>query len=83
MRGGEVQEVQNGISGDDSNNPWQTPLFFKGTQQDHTPITHLYKVIDARKRKSANSKHSSNSSKPKKHWIYDDFGEPIRWVWKD
>lgn len=81
--GGEVNAVDNGVSGDNQFNPWQTPLFLKGTQQDHTPITHLYKVIDGRKRKQTQSSAKKQNRKPTKELIYDDFGEPLRWVWKE
>ncbi|WP_044619762.1 hypothetical protein [Gynuella sunshinyii] len=80
-QGGEVKNIENGKSGDNVLNPWSIPLQFNGTREERHPVGDLLKKIDARKRKSPPPPQKSRH-KPRKHWIYDDFGEPVRWVWK-
>ena len=79
--GGEVQNIENGKSGDNLFNPWSIPLQFNGPREERHPVSDLLKQIDARKKKQT-SVPRKTTSKPRKHWIYDDFGEPVRWVWK-
>lgn len=85
-KGGQVESVNSGQSGDSSSNPWITPLQFSGAKTNHTPITNVLKTIDSRKQARLKSKPQAKPkpihSRQTKEWIYDDFGEPIRWVWK-
>ena len=80
-KGGEVKNIPNGISGNDSNKN----LFSHSTQfepkKDRTPVTDVIKELEERK-KSKNTS-TKRIPGPKKKLITDDFGEPIRWVWED
>ncbi|MCH8530894.1 MAG: hypothetical protein LAT65_08575 [Saccharospirillum sp.] len=81
--GGEIKEVDQGVSGYETNKPW-TMVFQPGPtgepKQERTPVPEVLAAIDARKHKSPAK---PKRRKPQKVWIYDDFGEPVRWVWKE
>jgi hypothetical protein len=81
--GGNISEVERGKSGLDHAKPWINP--FKSSEsekaQSRTPVPEVVAAIDLRKQSK-----TSKSARPKraeKRWIYDDFGEPLRWEWVD
>ena len=83
--GGRIKPVEQGTSGLEGNRPWSHP-FQAGPdgepKQERTPVPEVVAAIEARK----HQKHPPVRAKrrgPRKQWIYDDFGEPVRWVWKD
>ena len=46
--------------------------------------TYLNDIVDnLEKRKKQKSKKTIKKKKPKRKLIYDDFGEPLRWIWVD
>ncbi len=80
-RGGRVDNVPTGLSGNDSNKN----LFSRSAQfepkKERTPVTDVIKELESRKQ---NKKEPTKKTKgPQKKLITDDFGEPIRWVWED
>ncbi len=83
-KGGEVLEVEQGISGRE--NPMQAmmPILFNEKALSRTDARPALCQLDSRK--------NLNSKKPnpvtpkirrKKIAVYDDFGEVLRWVWND
>jgi hypothetical protein len=82
-QGGEIKPIERGETGLDRNKPWSNP-FQSGQSQEgpkeRTPVPEVLAAIDARKHKEI--KKAKNRG-PTKVWIYDDFGEPVRWVWKE
>lgn len=82
--GGSVTEVpkgQSGVVGDGFN---RHPVCFTGNPESRTPVPDV--VANIEKRKQAKKQPSVPASKHRqgrKKWIYDDFGEPLRWVWVD
>ena len=78
--GGEVDNIAQGVSGNENN----MNLFKQATsfspKQDRTPVTEVVKELEARK---SGKNDKPTSKKPKKVLITDDFGEPLRWVWKE
>ena len=85
-RGGEVTHVPQGDGGWDNSKgalkPSQT--IFDGTPKQRTPLDHLLKSIDSRRaKKRAKPKQRARLPQPRKQAIYDDFGEPIRYIWVD
>jgi hypothetical protein len=80
-QGGEVKHVASGISGRDplyADNPGG---FVERPKASRTPVNEV--ISDIESRKKAKSAPTKRSKKPRKQLIYDDFGEPLRWVWVD
>jgi hypothetical protein len=81
--GGNINQVERGKSGFDHEKPWINP--FKSSESEkapsRTPVTDVVAAIDARKQ--AKKKPVTRTRRAEKVWILDDFGEPVRWVWKD
>lgn len=76
QNGGDINVVERGISGREDNSPPLQFTYIPSESQTRTDISFLLKTIDARKQKNA-----AKPQKPQKRLIYDDFGEPLRWVW--
>ena len=80
QHGGEVKEVPQGTSGNESN----INLFSRSStpfepKTERTPVTEAIQALDSRKQK--NTPPTPRKRRPYKKLITDDFGEPIRWVW--
>ncbi len=81
--GGEVHEIPRGVSG---RNPVDGPLpnapfVGSGERAQREYLTDVIAGIEARRKPSAPSKNVTR--RPRKKYIYDDFGEPVRWVWEE
>ena len=81
--GGEIEEIQQGVSGryDNVNLSQAIPLS-QGQQQTRTPVNDTIKAIDERRQQKKQAATSPSQQRPKKRIIYDDFGEPIREIWE-
>jgi hypothetical protein len=81
--GGEVLEIPRGLSGRDSlNGPLPTPPFVsEEPRANRTYVNDVVAAIEARRKPVAPVK--SKPRRPRKKIIYDDFGEPLRWVWEE
>lgn len=87
--GGAVQNIPRGMSG---RPPGAGPLpatpFFTGenfagdTKEKRTYLVDVIAAIEARRKPQAARK-TLPRRRPRKKFIYDDFGEPIRWVWEE
>ncbi|MFT5008322.1 MAG: hypothetical protein ACI9PX_000510 [Reinekea sp.] len=81
--GGNISQVERGKSGLSPDKPWINP--FKTSEGEkalsRTPLPDVVAAIDARKQ--SKKKPLAKHRKPKKTWIFDDFGEPVRWVWSE
>lgn len=80
--GGEVASIDKGISGRD--NPYQAlpPQSFDQPKAERTLVNDAISSIEARKKPVVQPKPNRNRQ-PQKEIVYDDFGEPLRWTWKD
>lgn len=81
--GGDIHQIERGETGLDRNKPWINP-FAQGESEKpatRTPVPDVVAAIDARKKPQKPK--PAKRRKPEKVWIYDDFGEPVRWVWAD
>lgn len=80
--GGQVNKIPSGISG----YAQEENIFAKSPdnhpKQSRTPLDDVVRALEARKKLKA-SKSSKPSNKPTRLLIKDDFGEPIRWVWRE
>ena len=81
-----VQEIPRGVSSRDTA---EGPLPRERWQMDNTKSewTYIPEVVEAlEKRKLEGQKKPrppGSKKRPRKRLIYDDFGEPLRWVWVD
>ena len=85
QKGGNVNEIAQGISGKDAGDP---PLFlnrglFVEPKASRTPVPEVVAAIEARRRKKYHHKPpvKRKVARPRRKIIYDDFGEPLRRVW--
>lgn len=80
QEGGAVREIPKGLSGIPDN----TNLFAQGfngkSSQPRTPVGDEVAALEARKKSEAQA---AQNRRPKRVLLRDDFGEPLRWVWKD
>ncbi|WP_188150128.1 hypothetical protein [Teredinibacter waterburyi] len=80
--GGDVRDVPRGLSGNINN----SNLFSASTsfepKHERTPLNDVIQQLDERKRNSKLHP-PKRHRQPTKKLITDDFGEPLRWVWKD
>lgn len=81
-QGGKISEVAQGISGRPQPERATPPPIFDQPKESRTDVSELLHQIDARKKKGRPPT-LARSKRPKKKLIYDDFGEPLRWVWED
>ncbi len=81
-KGGEVEEVDQGISGRE--NPMQAllPVLFNEKILKRTDARGALNKLDARKQ-SKKPTHTPRAKPKKKIPVYDDFGEVLRWVWAE
>ena len=81
-QGGKVKGVAAGVSGRDIN--VALPVTFEHKQTTRTSVYAEIQALEARKKNARQpQKTQKRVIKPRKELITDDFGEPIRWVWKD
>lgn len=82
-RGGSVTEVQQGATGLINGCFNQQRPTGSQQQQTRTLMSNQIAAIEERKqtRRPTNSVIAKLNCRPTKKWIYDDFGEPLRWVW--
>ena len=83
-----VNEIPKGVSSrDGAAGPLQKESWhMEKSQSGRTYLTEVVDSLEQRKQSKAKAAPSANSSRPKKprrRLIYDDFGEPLRWVWVD
>ncbi len=82
-KGGEVQEIPRGVSGrDPTDGPLpNAPFVGSGERNPREYLTEVIAEIELRRKPQEPAKRASR--RPRKKYIYDDFGEPIRWVWEE
>ena len=87
QQGGNVNEIPQGISGKDAGDP---PLFlnrrlFVEPKTSRTLVPEVVAAIEARRREKYRHKSplKRKVARPRRETIYDDFGEPLRRVWRE
>lgn len=89
QHGQQVKQIPKGVGGRDAaSGPFKTPFRREQWQAGNasTERTYLTEVVDSlenRKQKKSAPAPAKRKKKPRKRLIYDDFGEPLRWVWVD
>lgn len=81
-RGGQIHQVPAGQSGGpESSSHRGRPFLPSPPRQERTQVPHVIAAIEARKRPE-NVRLKKKPRQPGKRYIYDDFGEVIRWEWE-
>lgn len=82
--GGSVQQINSGVSGV-VGGPLkaQETVLFDEKKEPRSYVNDVVAAIDSRKKSAHKKKAKPKTSKPKRKLVYDDFGEPLRWVWED
>tara|TARA_R110001606_G_scaffold61161_3_gene143400 strand:- start:178 stop:495 length:318 start_codon:yes stop_codon:yes gene_type:complete len=81
-KNGTIQQVDMGESGLVDGKYNTSHLGFNEPKQDRTPLNHVVAAIHQRKH-SKSPPTTTTKKRPKKKIIYDDFGDPLRWVWEE
>jgi len=79
---GTIQQVSMGESGLVDGKYNTSHIGFNEPKQERTPLNHVVAAIQ-QKKSSKPPTPTQAKKKPKKTIIYDDFGEPLRWVWEE
>ncbi|WP_027855869.1 hypothetical protein [Marinobacterium jannaschii] len=82
-KGGSISQCEMGATGLVDGKYNTRNMGFSAPPQERTPVNGVLARIDARRSKSAPVSADRPRRKPRKKIIYDDFGEPLRWVWID
>jgi hypothetical protein len=80
-QGGQVQSVQPGVSGKELG-ARLPPVSFQQPKMTRTSLIEEVRAIEARRHPSSAPKRPQSKS-PRKVLITDDFGEPLRWRWRE
>jgi hypothetical protein len=81
--GGEIEQVDRGISGREDHNQLKKPLFTE-PKVSRTLVNDLIARIESRRRPPRRpSTRRTIKARPRMKTLYDDFGEPIRKIWVD
>lgn len=86
-RGESIQSIPKGVSGRDSvNGPLKPETWqLEKSKGDRTYLNEVVEKLDNRRGAPTTKQIRSKDGKTRqrKRLIYDDFGEPLRWVWVD
>lgn len=84
-RGGHIDRVAPGVSGrGDALRPPPATHFSAGPRPSRTPVPEVVAAIELRRQqRTLKHKPQGRVAKPRRTLVYDDFGEPLRWEWKD
>lgn len=78
---GEIQQIDMGESGLVDGKYNTSHMGFSEPKKERTPLNHVVAALQQKKKPSPPT--PLPKKKPKKKIIYDDFGDPIRWVWEE
>ncbi|GAA5125700.1 hypothetical protein [Alloalcanivorax gelatiniphagus] len=83
--GGRIKKVPSGTSGNAPDQPGDRRSFpfTQGPPATRTDLSKVAATIDARKKARRARRPAAKRGGPRRKLVYDDFGEPIRWVWED
>lgn len=79
---GEIQQVKMGESGLVDGKYNTSHVGFNQPKQDRTPLNHVVTALQQRKKQKFASSEPIKK-RPTKKIIYDDFGDPLRWIWEE
>jgi len=80
---GEIQQVNMGESGLVDGKYNTSHIGFNEPKKDRTPLNHVVAALQQKKGQKSSPSPTPVKKRPKKKIIYDDFGDPLRWVWEE
>lgn len=82
-RGGQIRRIPAGESGMRPDGPRHHQSFSGAPRSERTPLPEVVAAIESRKKASQKKQATQRrpTKRPSRKLIYDDFGEPLRWVW--
>tara|TARA_B100000767_G_scaffold273761_1_gene304859 strand:+ start:808 stop:1131 length:324 start_codon:yes stop_codon:yes gene_type:complete len=82
-KGKNIAQIPRGVSSrDGANKPLKADTW--QMESEKTEWTFLPEVVDSlEKRRQVKTIKREKQSRPKRKLIYDDFGEPLRWIWTE
>ncbi|MFT6914677.1 MAG: hypothetical protein ACJAWL_000973 [Motiliproteus sp.] len=80
-RGGVISEVTQGETGL-GRNCSLNPGGFERPRDNRTSVSEAVASIDTRRNPKPDSS-TQRPKRPRKKMLFDDFGEPLRWIWVD
>ncbi|MBT8149136.1 MAG: hypothetical protein KJO24_04355 [Gammaproteobacteria bacterium] len=88
QRGCAVDEIPKGVSSrDTAAGPFKAEQWhLEKSQTERTYLTDIVDNLESRKQQKSKVPASGDAKRrkrPRRRLIYDDFGEPLRWVWVD
>ncbi len=85
--GGSVTRVERGVSGrDDGARPYGPRPFEPRPRATRTPVPEVVAAIERRRaaaRRPTGTRPRKSEKRPVRRLIYDEFGEPLRYEWRD
>lgn len=83
QHGGKVHCVEPGVSGREMGVYQKiSPVTFRQSPAPRTPLVEEVRAIEARRKRSG-APLKARPKGPRRVLIKDDFGEPLRWSWRD
>lgn len=81
--GGKIVNIEQGVSGRLDGASLNPRPFIEHNRDSRTPVSDVVANIEARKKSKSATSTNRLSKQPRKKMLYDDFGEPLRWVWSE
>jgi len=85
--GGTVDRIARGVSGrDDPSRPdMQSTGLFQPRSEKREYVTEVIATLEQRRRDLTRPApgRQNRQRRPRRKLLYDDFGEPLRWVWEE
>ncbi len=79
--GGVIVEVAQGETGLGDKGSLNPSGFVERPRDTRTPVTGVVASIETRRHAKPLAAKSQRAKRPRKKMLFDDFGEPLRWVW--
>tara|TARA_R110002167_G_scaffold45323_6_gene136130 strand:+ start:2401 stop:2718 length:318 start_codon:yes stop_codon:yes gene_type:complete len=80
INGGTISQVKQGATGLGIKGLLNPNGFVERPRDSRTPVSDVVASIEVRRNPKANST-VQRPKRPRKKMLFDDFGEPLRWVW--
>lgn len=81
--GGVIVEVAQGETGLGDKGSLNPGGFVERPRDSRTPVTDVVASIETRRHARSLASKPQRPKRPRKKMLFDDFGEPLRWVWVD
>jgi len=83
QQGGSVAAHDMGDTGREPSSAIPTAPFTENSNQARTQVIDQVRAIESRRKRASSPPTNTPNKKPKRVLVTDDFGEPLRWIWKN